>query len=275
MKRVVILILLAVSVVAQAADVVLGDIRYLTNWTASATDRVAQFGSAPPAVYYACGFNRTNSALVTASAVDLGITNAWTVVALVEMADTGGFDHNLFQFGSGFSPVGPSCAKLVCNTVAGATYFYWSNSGSTAFRYATYNTLGTSLVYIAATWDGSDAKLYSNGVIVTPVSTPITGGGAFANDSRKLFIGVASNNDGATLVDRWQGRIHNLAIWNYALAATALVAIATDKCTVPAGSPNHNYNTFTVGADYNDTVGSVDVPGTNITAATTSLVECP
>lgn len=231
----------------------------------------------PTGTLYGAAMNKTNSSFVTASAATLGLTNSFTFCAWVSLADSGGYDYSLFQLGSGFSPVGPSCIKLVANaTVPGGTYIYWSDSSSVARKNYTYPALGTSTqLHVALTYDGSTITLYTNGSVCVPSSTPLDNACVLADDTRKVFLGSGSNNDGASIIDRLQGKIYEAAFYPRALAATAITAIVSAKCGVPQGSPNHNWNTYVTNAALEDTVGAIDLLATNIVQVSTILTNCP
>lgn len=232
-----------------------------------------------PVVYHGAAVNRTNSVLISAGDVAIGVTNAWTLMAWVKLGSVGNNYQNIFQVGAGFVVSGPSTIKLVGNADSGAldTYLYIRDASNTVFRYYTYKPIGTQLVNMAVTWDGTTLNLYSNGVAMTATAKPTDNAGSMANDSRKIFLGAASNNNGTTIVDRVQGQIYGFSIYSYALAATAIAAIVSAQCTSPAGSPNHNFYDYQSSPSlFTNAIGAWNLNSSGtVTEVTTVLSDCP
>ena len=76
-------------------------------------------------------------------------------------------------------------------------------------------------IHLSATWDGTNAKIYINGVSQT---LSVTGTLANPTANANPTIGINDNNTG---LNQWDGYIANVGIWNKALSELDISAIKT------------------------------------------------
>lgn len=138
---------------------------------------------------------------------------------------------------------------------------------------STYPINGT-WIHLAATYESGVIKLYINGNLDTSRTVPVF---TIATNSLPLSIGAQSNNL------RWfKGQMDEARVYNYALSASEIQALAQRTCTIvatagsngtitPLGIVSVNYGTnktFSIMADGGYYVSSVLVDGVNFGSIT-------
>ena len=108
--------------------------------------------------------------------------------------------------------------------------FNQASSGDTFRVNATtmYPIDGTTWMHVAATWDGSDVRLYVNGILE---GGPLPFAGPIATNATALGIGAQSNNI------RWfQGDLDDVRLYSRALSAGEIAALAEASNQAPVCS---------------------------------------
>jgi hypothetical protein len=165
-----------------------------------------QQGGASSAVF--CGWN---------SSVSLGsstwFTNAWSIGGWFKapIADTGG--NNICDVN------GASANNRIFLTLSGgsvATAYLYDSTGTNSKGYygATQITAGTWVHYVA-TWDGTNLKLYINGMEDTPYNKITDQAVTQTNTSRRFVIGAGYYGNGP-----FGGLIEDFRIYDTALSAS-------------------------------------------------------
>jgi hypothetical protein len=155
----------------------------------------------------------SGGALVADSASLDGITAGVTISAWV----------NRLSATTGFSAV------LSRETGTTNGQYYWLGlSGDNAEFFGLSGVLSTTTVpigiwtHLAATHDGSTARIYVNGSQVTSKSSS----DVFKADTSKLTICGNQNDASGTIAERWNGLVDDLQLYNRALTATEIANLA-------------------------------------------------
>ena len=137
---------------------------------------------------------------------------------------------------------------------------------------STYPTDGTTWMHVAATWDGSNMRMYINGVLET------TGAQTVAPVASTDNLGIGATSAGT---NNFYGRLDDVRMYNRALTLSEIQALASHTITASAGggggisplgvvSVLHNTNqTFTITPDEGYVVSGVTVDGVPQGALTT------
>ena len=155
----------------------------------------------------------SGGALVGDSAGLDGITTGVTISAWV----------NRLSATTGFSAV------LSRETGTTSGQYYWLGlSGDRAEFYGLSGVLSTATVpigiwtHLAATHDGTTARIYVNGSQVTSQNSS----DVFKADTSKLTICGNQNDASGTIAERWNGLVDDLQLYNRALTATEIAILA-------------------------------------------------
>jgi hypothetical protein len=113
---------------------------------------------------------------------------------------------------------------LIYQSATGWNFRTYINSGTTAAVNMTGTSVPTTGVWyhLAATWDGTLAKLYVNGVLEasqTPTNTPAYVPG----QSGGFAVGMRADNSFP-----WAGSATDAALYNHVLSAAQIAALATN-----------------------------------------------
>ena len=92
------------------------------------------------------------------------------------------------------------------------------SGGSTHYLETPATVAAGAWRHVAGTWDGTTKRLYVDGVLVASVDSSIT------YDTHLVYIG-ADQNAGSTVL-HWDGTLDDLRIYNRALSATEIAALA-------------------------------------------------
>ena len=154
----------------------------------------------------------------------LGIADEWTIALWIKPMEAS-FASNRFIFNAQNSGNGNDRIDIRhAGNVAGDPLVVGiHDSGGTNFKTYNWDNLintSTAWQHIVVTWDGTNLKLYSDGSIVTPSSTPTDNAGTMSTGARR--VAFASTHGGATL---WVGRGHSVAMWARALTAADVAQI--------------------------------------------------
>ena len=101
-------------------------------------------------------------------------------------------------------------------------------SGDRAEFYGLSGVLSTATVpigiwtHLAATHDGTTARIYVNGSQVTSQNSS----DVFKADTSKLTICGNQNDASGTIAERWNGLVDDLQLYNRALTATEIASLA-------------------------------------------------
>ena len=153
-----------------------------------------------------------------ADEASLDITDAITIAAWIEPAKLA--TQHLVQKGTMGAPNGYELSLAS----TGKVFFRLNNTAATRIDSTTlYPTDGHTWMHVAVTWDGSDMRIYVNGVAE---GGTVAGPAAIATNSNPLVIGAVSD-----LTYKFQGAIDDVRIYNRALSAGEIAALAE--------TPNH------------------------------------
>jgi hypothetical protein len=111
-------------------------------------------------------------------------------------------------------------------------------------------------VHIAATWDGSIMKLYTNGIL----QASLTAAGTIATTSDLLAVG--KKNTSGVAGDYFDGKLDDVRIYNRALNAAEVASIMTNSPPVFTSNPIIK-PAATAGQPYSSTVATNAVDGEN------------
>ena len=107
--------------------------------------------------------------------------------------------------------------------------YYWLGlSGDNAGFYGSSGVFSTTTVpigtwtHLAATHDGSTARIYVNGSLVTSRASS----DVFKADTSKLAICGNQNDASGTITERWDGLVDDLQLYSRALTATEIADLA-------------------------------------------------
>ncbi len=178
-------------------------------------------GTSPPGTVVAGGhfgntreLNGTNQYLLINSATVWGVANAWTF-AMWFKQDVAA-DQCLMQLGLFWDQ--PSNFRILTYGVtlqdsAGVTFKeYIGITNSTAWRHR------------VVTWDGTDLKIYDNGVDITgPLTKTVDDPGVMADDARYGLMGISAV--GGTPAEYFDGLLDIPSIWARALTADEVAEI--------------------------------------------------
>jgi hypothetical protein len=155
----------------------------------------------------------SGGALVADSAGLDGIATGVTISAWV----------NRLSATTGFSAV------LSRETGTTSGQYYWLGlSGDNAGFYGLSGVFSTTTVpigtwtHLAATHDGTTARIYVNGSLVTSRASS----NVFRADTSKLAICGNQNDTSGTITERWNGLLDDLQLYNRALTATEIANLA-------------------------------------------------
>ena len=148
-----------------------------------------------------------------ADEASLDITDAITIAAWIEPAKLA--TQHLVQKGTMGAPNGYELSLAS----TGKVFFRLNNTAATRIDSTTlYPTDGHTWMHVAVTWDGSDMRIYVNGVAE---GGTVAGPAAIATNSNPLVIGAVSD-----LTYKFQGAIDDVRIYNRALSAGEIAALA-------------------------------------------------
>jgi hypothetical protein len=107
--------------------------------------------------------------------------------------------------------------------------YYWLGvSGDKAEFYGLSGVLSNTTVpigtwtHLAATHDGTTARIYINGSQVTSQNSS----NVFKADTSRLTICGNQNDAGGTIMERWNGLVDDLQLYNRVLTATEIATLA-------------------------------------------------
>ena len=157
--------------------------------------------------------------LTSGSAADVGIANVWSI-------------------GLWFRPeilTDTQTPFAIRRDADGANAIFFQTRNSNEFRILTQDSVVVAIkdfrfvavpsgairkwVYWLATWDGTDLIGYRGGAAQTPTSTPIDNAGTMTNIDRIIKLG------GSDATGTFNGKIHQLQIWNSVLGANEVASL--------------------------------------------------
>ena len=179
---------------------------------------------APGAFGNAFAFDGLNDHVRVPTAANLNITGPITLGAWVNRRTTGTFDEIISKWDA--IPVGQRCYTLGINP-DGRAFVGLSTGG--------LDVPGVSLtgpavlplntwVHVAATYDGSSAKVFVNGVLANQTAYS---GGIFSSANDLAIGGVVGGLGSGSGISFFDGRIDDAVIYNRALTETEVLALAT------------------------------------------------
>ncbi len=112
-----------------------------------------------------------------------------------------------------------------------------------------YPTDGNTWMHVAATYDGATVKMYVNGVLETQATS------AFTIAGNTLPLGIGAEYTGSSASRYLKGGVDDARVYNYALTAGDVAALASHTLTVttvgsgtvgksPADQPTYTHNTI-------------------------------
>ncbi len=168
-----------------------------------------------------------------------------------------GSSTNYLAFGTNVSDLRGLGAITICAWVRAAdsattlrrivehddNYYFYQDSGK--YRFVIHGAGGASLTsttapasnvwqHVAAVWQlNNTAKIYVNGVLEQTVNNPTV---AMPNNAQRLSFGAQRNNSATpTLSAFYKGDMDDVAVWNTALSATHIAALAGTRAGGYAG----------------------------------------
>lgn len=141
---------------------------------------------------------------------NLDVANSWSFSTWYKQnAPTD--NKGIFQIGENMATPQANNFKLVSN------YVYVSNSSGSIFKYYSGIPTSTNWTHMAVTWDGTNLKVYQNGVDITGLLTKNTdNAGSMANTNRPVYLGAEWNG---ALASSLNGIIDETALYSGVLSA--------------------------------------------------------
>ncbi len=167
----------------------------------------------------AIDFDGSSEYLLNATSQSIGISNEWTIAIWLQ-ADSFNDTVRIMEIRNGTTDLDnwiaimSSSGKLRAVIRDGFAFDIKNYVGNT--------TLGTGTTHVVVKWDGSNLKIYQNGVEDTPYTKNIDSASTMTDSSRQILIGQEFTFDPSRYFD---GKIHSIAMWNSALSELAITSL--------------------------------------------------
>lgn len=160
-------------------------------------------------------------------------------------------------------------------------WYIYKYTGGSAIKTYVWNSflIAGTWTLVAVTWDGTNLKLYKNGILTAEDTQTTDSSGTMQDSSRRVNIGVRDQGD----ANFWDGRLHSTALWDTVLDSDANTSLynSGDQFDWRQNSGNyavavnlqhywrHGFNASDIGEDLGSASTLIDVGNNsaNITAA--------